>query len=187
MLARATDKNRRFPHAVLCKTRDQDRGNGEEEKRRKRRKRRRGERREEEEKRFLCVLGTPRRPEHTKPMSRSQTLSFPALQNEEWRDRGEGGELWRELLLVFIGYVKHNRIHVGMCSLALPGLSWPSVSCSLTTKSQLMSSFRVMQTIQTLANGVLGRKEEQPPQNSWVGHTLNIDAISTFRYELNAH
>lgn len=68
MLAGAADKNRRFPHPVLCKS-----GLGQRETR----------------ERFLCVLGQPA----AQSMSGSQALSFPALQNEEWRDRGEGREL----------------------------------------------------------------------------------------------
>lgn len=42
--------------------------------------------------RFLLVLGDPADQNTPNPMSGSQTLSFPALQNEEWRDRGGGGQ-----------------------------------------------------------------------------------------------
>lgn len=121
MLARATGKNRRFPHAVLCKTRDQDRGNGEEE---KRRKRRRGERREEE-KRFLCVLGTPRRPEHTKPMSRSQTLSFPALQR------------WRAVKRISACFHWLYKTQQDPCRNVLPSIAW-----ALLTINFLFSNYK---------------------------------------------
>lgn len=73
--------------------------------------------------------------------------------------------------------VQHARIHVGMCSLALPGVSWPSISCSQTTKSQLMPSFRVTQTTETLTNVIVGRKEQQQrsstaaPEHLGMSHT----------------
>lgn len=151
-------------------------------------KRRRGERGEEEKeekkkRRGFCVSwGHPGDQNTPSPCleARLYLSLLCKMRNGETEVKVESCE--ENFCLFSLVMVQHNRIHVGMCSLALPGLSWPSISCSLTTKSQLMSSFRAMQTIQTLANGVLGRKEEQPPQNSWVGHTLNIDANSTFRY-----
>lgn len=45
--------------------------------------------------RFLCVLDDPADQNTPSPMSGSQTLPLPALENEEWRDRGERRDMKR--------------------------------------------------------------------------------------------
>lgn len=130
--------------------------------------------------------GWPSRSEHTKPHVWKPDFTFACsrkwgMERQRWTERYE-----ENFCSFSVVMVQQNRIHAGMCSMALLGVPWPSISCSQTRKSQLMSSFRVMQTIKTLANVVLCRKEQQQrsnttPQNTWVCHTLNINANSTLR------